>query len=228
MQRILIVEDERKLATAISEGLVAHGFETAVAESGETALRYLEQNRVDLMLLDLMLPRISGLEVLRSFRKGGAKAPVLVLTARGEVEDRVRGLNCGADDYLVKPFAFVELLARVHALQRRTVQGTPSLLELADLRMDVSAHTVRRGATALDLTMREFELLEYLLVNRGTVVSREMIVRDVWKSPTRYATLDNVIDVHIARLRRKMDEPFAAKLLHTVRGLGFVLREQEN
>ena len=228
MQRILIVEDEHKLAMAIADGLQANRFDTAIVHSGETALHYLEENRVDLILLDLMLPRISGLEVLRSFRKQGAKTPVLVLTARGEVDDRVRGLDAGADDYLVKPFAFPELLARVRALQRRATDGTPTALELADLKMSIKAHTVQRGATLLDLTVREFELLEYLLLNRETVVSREMIVRDVWKAPTRYGALDNVIDVHIARLRRKLDDPFPAKLLHTVRGLGFVLRQQED
>ena len=229
MEHILIVEDETKLADAIAEGLRRNGFDPAVAASGEVAMKHLETNPADVILLDLMLPRLSGLEVIRELRRGGAKTPVLILTSRGEVDDRVRGLDAGADDYLVKPFAFPELLARVRALKRRSVMDAPVVLQLADLKMDLKLHEVTRAGTVLDLTAREFELLEYLLVNRETLVSREMIVRDVWKAPMRYSTLDNVIDVHIARIRRKLDEPFAAKLLHTVRGLGFVLRQaQEN
>jgi two-component system, OmpR family, copper resistance phosphate regulon response regulator CusR len=227
MERILIVEDETKLAGAIAEGLRRNGFDPAVASSGEGALKHLEANQADVILLDLMLPRLSGLELVRELRRGGAKTPVLILTSRGDVDDRVRGLDAGADDYLVKPFAFPELLARLRALKRRTVMDAPSVLELADLKMDVKVHEVTRGGTILDLTAREFELLEYLLVNRGTLVSREMIVRDVWKAPMRYSTLDNVIDVHIARIRRKLDDPFPAKLLHTIRGVGFVLRQAQ-
>ena len=227
MQRILIVEDETKLAAAIAEGLRGNGYEPVVASSGELALKHLENQGADVILLDLMLPRLSGLEMVRALRRSGAKTPVLILTSRGEVDDRVRGLDAGADDYLVKPFAFPELLARVRALNRRASVDAPLLLELADLRMDLKVHEARRGSTVLDLTLREFELLEYLLVNRETLVSREMIVRDVWKAPMRYSTLDNVIDVHIARIRRKLDDPFPVKLLHTVRGVGFVLRQAQ-
>jgi DNA-binding response OmpR family regulator len=227
MQRILIVEDEAKLAAAIAEGLRGNGYEPAIASSGEMALKHLQTSTADVILMDLMLPRLSGLETVRALRRGGAKTPVLILTSRGDIEDRVRGLDAGADDYLVKPFAFPELLARVRALQRRAFPDVPSLLQLADLQMDIKAHEAVRGGTVLDLTVREFELLEYLLVNRGTLVSREMIVRDVWKAPMRYSTLDNVIDVHIARIRRKLDDPFPAKLLHTIRGLGFVLRQAQ-
>jgi DNA-binding response OmpR family regulator len=227
MERILIVEDEGKLADAIAEGLRRNGFDPTVASSGEMAMKHLESSPADVVLLDLMLPRVGGLEVVRELRRGGSKMPVLILTSRGDVEDRVKGLDAGADDYLVKPFAFPELLARLRALKRRAVIDAPSILHVADLTMDLSAHQASRAGTLLDLTAREFELLEYLMVNRGTLVSREMIVRDVWKAPMRYSALDNVIDVHIARIRRKLDDPFPVKLLHTVRGVGFVLRQTQ-
>jgi len=180
-----------------------------------------------MIVLDVMLPRVGGLEVLREIRRNGFKIPVLILTSRGSVEDRVRGLDSGADDYLVKPFAFPELLARIRALHRRSNPESPSTLQIADLKMDIRGHTVVRNDIQIDLTGREFELLEYLLVNRGTVVSREMVARDVWKTTVRYTSLDNVIDVHIARIRRKIDDPFPTKLLHTVRGVGFILRTAE-
>ena len=225
--RILIIEDERKLAEAIGAGLQGNGYEVTLAHTGEAGLRHLHGNAVDLILLDVMLPRVSGLEVLREIRGNGFKLPVLILTSKGAVEDRVRGLDSGADDYLTKPFAFPELLARLRALHRRANPESPAVLQLADLTMDTRGHIATRGSTSLELTGREFELLEYLLANRGTVVSREMIARDVWKTTIRYTSLDNVIDVHIARIRRKIDDQFPIKLLHTVRGVGFVLRASE-
>jgi DNA-binding response OmpR family regulator len=225
--RILIIEDERKLADAIGEGLRGNGYEVALAHTGESGVKHLYDNSVDLILLDVMLPRVGGLEVLREIRRNGFKIPVLILTSKGSVDDRVRGLDSGADDYLVKPFAFPELLARLRALHRRANPESPSTLQIADLKMDTRGHTVVRDDIPIDLTGREFELLEYLLVNRGTVVSREMVARDVWKTTVRYTSLDNVIDVHIARIRRKIDDPFPTKLLHTVRGVGFILRTVE-
>lgn len=225
--QVLIIEDERKLADAIGEGLKGNGYEVLIVHSGESGLRHLRERAFDLILLDVMLPRVGGLEVLREIRRSGFKIPVLILTSKESVEDRVRGLDSGADDYLTKPFAFPELLARVRALHRRANPESPSILQLADLKLDARGHTAVRGASTLDLTGREFELLQYLLMNRGTVVSREMIARDVWKTTVRYTSLDNVIDVHIARIRRKIDDPFPLKLLHTVRGVGFVLRANQ-
>jgi DNA-binding response OmpR family regulator len=227
MMRVLIVEDETKLAAAISDGLHENEYKTTVVNSGEAGMKCILESTFDVILLDLMLPGSSGLEILRTVRRNGLRTPVLILTSKGALDDRVRGFDLGADDYLVKPFAFPELLARIRALHRRANPETPSILQLADLRMEISAHSAARGRTPLELTAREFELLEYLLANRGTVVSREMIARDVWHSPVRYTTLDNVIDVHVARIRRKLDDPFPVKLLHTVRGVGFVLRNPE-
>jgi two-component system copper resistance phosphate regulon response regulator CusR len=226
--RVLIIEDERKLAEAIASGLQGSGYDATVAHTGESGLKHLYDQSFDLILLDVMLPRVSGLETLREMRRDGFKIPVLMLTSRGSVEDRVRGLDSGADDYLVKPFAFPELLARLRALHRRANPDSPSMLQVADLRMDTRGHTVVRAGATIDLTGREFELLEFLLIHRGTVVSREMVARDVWKTTVRYTSLDNVIDVHIARIRRKIDDPFEVKLLHTVRGVGFVLRASED
>jgi two-component system copper resistance phosphate regulon response regulator CusR len=226
--RILVIEDERKLAGAIAEGLKGNGYEVALAESGEAGIRQLRNSAFDLILLDVMLPRQGGLETLREMRRSGFRTPVLILTSRGSVEDRVRGLDAGADDYLIKPFAFPELLARVRALHRRANPTDPSVLQLADLRMDVSGRAATRGNMTLDLTGREFDLLEYLLFHSGSVVSREMVARDVWKTTVRYTSLDNVIDVHIARIRKKIDDPFPVKLLHTVRGLGFIVRKPED
>jgi two-component system copper resistance phosphate regulon response regulator CusR len=223
--QILIVEDESKLAHALQQGLEEEGYAAAVVLSGEDAMSWLEHTTPDLVLLDVMLSKRNGLSVLREFRRDGFHAPVLLLTALDSVEDRVLGLDAGADDYLVKPFAFPELLARVRALLRRTATTPQSALDLANLHMNLTGRTVTRGGAVLELTSREFDLLEYLMLNRGRVVSREMLTRDVWKETMRYTSLDNVIDVQVARLRRKIDDPFEPKLLHTVRGIGFVLRE---
>ena len=223
--RILVVEDEQKVAEALRAGLEAQQYEVSVARSGEEGFFLLNTATFDLVVLDLMLPGRDGLDVLRTIRQRGLTVPVLVLTARDAVEDRVLGLDSGADDYLVKPFAFPELLARIRALLRRG-RGEPSpRLALADLEMDLLARQVTRGGTLLSLTSREFDLLAYLLRHQGQVVSREMLAEEVWQQPVRATPLDNVIDVQIARLRRKVDDPFPTPLIHTVRGVGFTLRE---
>jgi two-component system, OmpR family, copper resistance phosphate regulon response regulator CusR len=224
---ILLVEDEHKLAQAVAEGLQGEGYAVTLSPSAEDALASILRLHFDLVLLDVMLPARSGMDVLRHMRKTGLNSPVLILTSRDSIEDRVLGLDAGADDYLVKPFAFAELLARIRALMRRNLPTAPSSLRIADLNLELDGRTATRGGRKLELSAREFDLLEYLLLNRGSVVSREMLAREVWKQLTRYTPLDNVIDVQITRLRRKLDGEFPKKLLHTVRGVGFVLREDE-
>lgn len=225
--RILVVEDEKKVARALREGLEAEHFEVAVAHTGEEGFFLVSEQVFDLIVLDLMLPGRDGLDVLRNIRKRGLQTGVLILTARDAIDDRVHGLDSGADDYLIKPFAFAELLARIRALVRRGRTDQVLRLKLADLEMDLVSRHVQRGGHALSLTAREFELLEYLLRHGGHTVSREMLARDVWKEPQRDTTTDNLIDVHIARLRKKIDEPFTRPLLKTIRGVGFALSEDE-
>jgi DNA-binding response OmpR family regulator len=223
--RILVIEDEAKVARALKEGLESEPYEVALARTGGEGLRLAETIGFDLVLLDLMLPDRDGGDVLQVLRQRGLDAPVLILTARDAIEDRVHGLDGGADDYLVKPFAFAELLARVRALLRRG-RSEPSLrLRIADLELDLVARHARRGCAPLELTAREFELLEYLMRHGGEVVSREMLARGVWKERSRSEHLDNVIDVYVARLRRKLEREDSPRLLHTVRGVGLVLGE---
>jgi len=221
--RILIIEDEVKVTRALAEGLKAEQYDVVVSHRGEDGFALLCAYGFDLVLLDLMLPGQDGLSVLRAIRERGSSIPVLILTAKDAVEDRVRGLEAGADDYLVKPFAFSELTARIKALSRRGKAEYAPRLSCADLDMDCSSRTISRGGVPLSLTTKEYELLEYLARRQGSVVSRDMLARDVWKIERRATPLDNVIDVHMARLRRKIDEPFERKLLKTIRGVGFVL-----
>jgi len=227
LMRILVVEDEQKVANALREGLEEEHFEVTVAPTGEDAFYRVNTEKFDLILLDLMLPGRDGLQILTTIRTRGLETPVLLLTARDSLEDRVTGLNSGADDYLVKPFAFEELLARIRALLRRGRTVDMLRFGIADLDLDIVTRKVTRGGKVVDLTAREFELLEYLMRHEGQVVMRDMLARDVWKETTRGTPLNNVIDVHIARLRRKVDvEPFE-KLIHTVRGVGFMLKQGE-
>jgi DNA-binding response OmpR family regulator len=225
--RVLVVEDEQKVANALREGLQDEDYEVVVERSGEAAFFRVNTESFDVILLDLTLPGRDGLEILTALRQRGLKTPVLVLTARDTLQDRVIGLDAGADDYLVKPFAFAELLARIRALVRRGRVTEAPRLSLGDLDMDLITRRVSRGSRAVELTVREFELLEYLMRHHGQVVSRDTLARDVWKETARTTPLDNVIDVHIARLRRKVDVEGADKLIHTVRGVGFMLREGE-
>lgn len=225
--RILIVEDEPKVAQALEKGLVGEGYAVTVAHSGEDAFFLVSTEVFDLMVLDLMLPGRDGLDILKNMRVRGSGTPVIILSARDTVEDRVHGLETGADDYLVKPFAFTELLARIRALLRRGRQDEILRLQAADLEMDLVTRNVRRGGAPLELTGKEFDLLEFLLRHQGQAVSREMIVRDVWHEVQRATPLDNVIDVHIARLRRKVDSGCRLRLIQTVRGVGFMLRPEE-
>jgi DNA-binding response OmpR family regulator len=225
--RILIVEDEAKVARALQEGLEAEHYEVVVARTGEEGFFRANSEIFDLLVLDLMLPGRDGIEVLTTLRKRGVQTPVLILTAKDAVEDRVLGLDSGADDYLVKPFAFPELLARIRALVRRGRTDLVLRLKAGDLEMDLVTRKVTRGDHMLELTSREFELLEYLMRHQNQLVSREMLTREVWKEPSRATPLDNVIDVHITRLRKKVDQDFPTKLIHTVRGVGFILREGE-
>jgi DNA-binding response OmpR family regulator len=225
--RILVVEDEAKVARALKEGLEGEHYDVVVAKTGEEGFFRVNAEMFDLLVLDLMLPGRDGIEVLTTLRKRGLQTPVLILTAKDAVEDRVLGLDSGADDYLVKPFAFPELLARIRALLRRGRIDQVLRFKAGDLEMDLVTRKVTRGNQTLDLTAREFELLEYLLRHQNHLVSREMLARDVWKEPSRATPLDNVIDVHITRLRKKVDQDFPVKLIHTVRGVGFILREDE-
>jgi DNA-binding response OmpR family regulator len=221
--RILIIEDEKKLAKALRRRLEAEHYEVSTATTGEEGFFFASQGSFDLILLDLMLPRRDGMDVLSTLRKLGVQTPVFVLTAKDTIEDRVLGLDAGADDYLVKPFALPELLARIRALVRRGRLDQILRLQHEDLEMDLVTRRASRGTQALDLTVKEFDILEYLLRHKGRVVSREMLASDVWHVTARATPLDNVIDVTVARLRRKIDDPFEKKLLQTVRGVGFSL-----
>jgi two-component system copper resistance phosphate regulon response regulator CusR len=225
--RILVVEDEVKVAKALKEGLEDEHYEAVIAHTGEDAFFRINTEQFDVIVLDVMLPGRDGLQILTSIRNHGIHTPVLLLTARDSLEDRVAGLNSGADDYLVKPFAFAELVARIRALLRRGRTSETLRLGVGDLDMDLVTRKVTRGGRNVELTTREFELLEYLLRHQGQVVLRDTLAREVWKETTRGTPLNNVIDVHIARLRRKIDLDQPVKLIHTIRGVGFLLREGE-
>ena len=221
--RILVVEDALKVASFIKRGLEASQYQVDVEYDGEAGLNRLLTDAYDLVILDVMLPKMDGFRVVEAMRKQRVNVPVLLLTARGAVEDKVTGLDVGADDYLTKPFAFEELLARVRALLRRGV-AAPEILEIADLHLDPAKHAVTRAGKRIDLTAKEFALLEYLLRRQGQVLSRSVIAQHVWG--VDYDTFTNVIDVYINYLRKKIDSEFTIKLLHTVRGTGYVLKAE--
>ena len=222
--RVLVIEDDPKVGRALTAGLELEGYEAVLSRTGEDGYFRATTEAFDAIVLDLGLPGRSGTEVLAGLRGKGISTPVLILTARDTIEDRVGGLDAGADDFLGKPFAFAELLARLRALGRRTRSDDALRLRVGDLELDPVARTVRRGGLPVDLTVREFDLLAYLLRHQGQVVSREMLARDVWKEPSRGTPLDNVIDVHITHLRKKVDRDLERRLIHTVRGVGFLVK----
>jgi DNA-binding response OmpR family regulator len=223
MARILVVEDERKVLRSLQRGLEQEGYEVIAVATGDAGLELAVTQPFDCVVLDLLLPGLDGIQVLSQLRRAGKRLPVLILTARDAVEDRVIGLDAGADDYLVKPFAFAELLARLRVLLRRGQRERETVLRSGDLEMDLLARRVTRAGADIPLTQREFEVLEYLLRNQGRVVTREMLGRDVWKEP-EYA-LTNVIDVYMTLLRRKLEPPGVSPLIHTLRGVGYRLGE---
>jgi len=223
MARLLIIEDQKNLQRSLQRGLTEEGYEVVSALNGEEGYYQATTEPFDAVVLDLMLPGRNGLEVLLDLRSKGFRKPVLILTARDAVEDRVTGLDAGADDYLVKPFAFDELLARLRALLRRDISGRELVLRADDLEIDLLGRRVVRDGIELDLTKREFELLEYLMRNKNSIVTREMIARDVWKEST--GALTNSIDVYITLLRKKVEQPVKKQLIHTVRGVGYAVRD---
>lgn len=223
--RILIIEDERRLSGFLKRGFEAEAMTVEVADDGVRGSALARSGDYDAIVLDLMLPGKDGIEVLREIRAAGGKTPILILSARGEVEDRVAGLNLGADDYLPKPFAFVEALARVRALARRRSGERSPILQLADLRIDVVSRKVTRGEREIVLTTKEFQLLEYLVRNRDRVLSRVQIIEQIWDMQFDGGT--NIVDVVVNRLRRKIDDRSDVPLIHTVRGVGYVAREAQ-
>ena len=221
--RVLVVEDEQKTRDSVAEGMRLENWITATAGTGEEAIEQLRRESFDLVVLDWMLPDRDGIEVLKQLRGTGQHIPVLMLTARGTLNDRVVGLDSGADDYLPKPFAFAELLARCRALMRRPAGTADRMLRCGDLQLDTRARVAVRAGQEIQLTPREVDVLEYLLRYQGQIVTREMLERDVWKQTHRMTSLDNVIDVQMMRLRRKVDVEGAERLIQTLRGVGYQL-----
>jgi len=220
--RILVVEDEKKIADFIRRGLKEESYAVDTAYDGEEGLFLAKTNDYDLILLDLMLPKLDGLTLCRKLKEAKVKARVIMLTAKETVKDKVLGLDSGADDYLTKPFAFEELLARIRAIMRKDGSRTPTRLKVADLELDLLTHKVTRGSKEIGLTAKEYSLLEYLMRNEGTIVTRTMISEHVWDID--FDTFTNVIDVYINYLRNKIDSGFKKKLIHTVRGRGYMLK----
>lgn len=221
--RILVVEDDEKIASFVVKGLRQAGFTVDYADNGQTGLELALASRYDAVVMDLMLPRLDGLSAIEQLRQKKVATPVIILSAKRSVDDRIKGLQTGGDDYLIKPFSFAELLARVHALIRRTThEAEPIRLEAGDLAMDLLTREVRRGETKLDLQPREFTLLEYLMRNAGKVVSKTMIIENVWGYD--FDPLTNIVDVLVSRLRQKVDRDFERKLIQTYRGVGYALK----
>ena len=223
--RILVVEDEDRIAEFVRNGLSEHGYAVDVARDGGEALDWADIADFDVIILDVMLPVRDGVAVCKTLRTRGLRTPILMLTARDAVEDRVLGLDSGADDYLVKPFAFAELVARLRALTRREPQVRSPVLRLGDLVLDSTTREVTRGGRLVDVTTKEYTLLEYLMRNPNQVLTRTMIAEHVWNYD--FDNVTNVIDVHVRNLRRKIDDPFPAKLIHTARGAGYRISSRQ-
>jgi heavy metal response regulator len=221
--RILVVEDEKKVASFIERGLTEEGFEVEVAYDGEEGVVKAEQDTFDLILMDMMLPKMDGFAAIKELREKKLQTPILCLTARDTVDDKVAGLNTGADDYLAKPFAFVELVARCHALIRRGSSDRGAEISFADLRLDPVAHKVWRAEQEIELTSKEYALMEYFMRNPNQVLTRAMIAENVWDY--NFDSFTNIIDVYVNYLRNKIDRNFDKKLIHTVRGAGYILKE---
>ena len=221
--RILVVEDEKKVAGFIKKGLEEETYAVDVAYDGEEGLHLGVEGQYDLIILDIMLPKVDGLEILSQLRAQGSDVPILLLTAKDAVDDRVTGLNKGADDYLTKPFAFSELLARVRVLLRRGKAEVKTILQISDLTLDLVSHKVNRGGDEIELTGKEYSLLEYFMRNQEKVLTRTMIAEHVWDY--NFDTFTNVIDVYINHLRKKIDKGRQRKLLHTLRGVGYIMKE---
>jgi len=222
--RILVIEDEKRIADFVGRGLESSGYSVELADTGEAALEKLHSADYDLVILDLMLPDMDGISILEKLRARKSSPPVLILSARSTLDDRVKGLELGADDYLIKPFAFMELLARVKALLRRG-QAMPERLQVGDLVLDCLRRKVNRGGETIDLAPKEFSILEFLMRNRGRPMSRTMIVEHVWEMD--YDGLTNIVDVYIRHLRSKVDDPYPVKLIQTVRGVGYMVGASE-
>ena len=221
--RVLVVEDEKDLNRVITRKLKAEGYSVDSCFDGAEALDYMEMTPYDVIVMDIMMPEKNGYQVLKEMREKGNRSPVLFLTARDALEDRVKGLDLGADDYLVKPFHFEELMARIRVMLRRNQGSVSNRLALADLTLDCDTHEVRRGEKRIELSAKEFSILEYMLRNKGIVLSREKLETHIWNY--EYQGASNMIDVYIRYLRLKIDKEFEPKLIHTVRGVGYVLRE---
>ena len=221
--RILVVEDEKKVAKFIQQGLEEEHYAVDVAHDGEKGLQMATAENYDLLILDVMLPKMNGLDVIKSVRAKHRTTPTLILTAKTATEDKVAGLDSGADDYLTKPFAFEELLARVRSLLRRGAQEKSTMLKVADLELDTVSHKAKRSGKTIELTAKEYSLLEYFMRNRDRVLSRTIISEHIWDY--NFDTGTNIIDVYVNHLRNKVDDAFEPKLIHTVRGVGYVMKE---
>lgn len=222
--KILVVEDEPKVASFLKQGLEEHNFEVTIASDGLLGIKYGIENTYDVIILDIMIPYKNGIEVAKELRNTGVKSPILILTALSTVDEKVEGLDAGADDYLLKPFDFKELLARIRALLKRNGENlqTNDILRLFDLELDLNRKVARRGGKTIDLTAKEYTLLEYLIRNKNRVISRNEILENVWA--TNYDTNTNVIDVYINFLRKKIDKDYDVKIIHTMVGMGYIIK----